>query len=342
MEPPTYYWMDEKTRSNPDVVQMIAAIDAVTAELHLQLHDKHEPTDLSGAMAVLAALKDQIHAGLISDSTLKGSADGVFAQGVHKLSRSTLIADDTPSEVLGELVGWIEFASTSPYPEVRADTEASFEQFSSWGSPSARLEAAETCLDLTLKRPEVYTRLKPLIDRMLVDPHPAVRMNAALSLIRIRDLDRQGFWDRASQIVCTEENRAVLDAFIARTLSTLVWHGAARQTADLVLPLLDRLPADDPRNGPIRTHLVQMTLQFWIRFNFPDAAERVDGWVAESVDNAKDVRDAILWFRNAYTAGLRGAEDPEPGNTARGRLRYSPPRWNRQKRISPAMAISMA
>jgi hypothetical protein len=150
------------------------------------------------------------------------------------------------------------------------------------------------------------------IDRMLVAPHPAVRMNAALRLIRIWDLDRQGFWDRASQIVCTEENRAVLDAFIAQTLGTLVWHGAARQTADLVLPLLDRLPADDPRNGPIRTHLVQMTLQFWIRFNFPDAAEQVDGWVAESVDNAKDVRDAILWLRNAYTAGLRGAEDPEP------------------------------
>jgi hypothetical protein len=213
-----------------------------------------------------------------------------------------------------ELVRWIEFGSVSPNPEVDAKTEANFERSSSWGSPSARLEAAEATLDLVLKRPDVYTTLQPIIDRMLVDPHPAVRMNTALRLVRIWDLDRQGFWTRATRLIANEQNRAVLDAFIVNTLSALVWHGAARQVADLVLPLLDRLPADDPRNGSIRQHLVQMTVQFWLRFDLPEAVARVDAWVAAAVDNAEEISQAIQWLRNEYAAGLRGEDDTDPAD----------------------------
>jgi hypothetical protein len=137
-------------------------------------------------------------------------------------------------------------------------------------------------------------------------------MNTALRLIRIWDLDRPGFWTRASKLVAEEDNRAVLDAFIAQTLGTLIWHGAERDVADLVLPLLDRLLREDHRNGTIRQHLIQMTLQFWLQFDFPDAKARIDAWIATSVDHAEEVREAIRWLQNAYTAGLRGLEDNEP------------------------------
>jgi hypothetical protein len=107
-------------------------------------------------------------------------------------------------------------------------------------------------------------------------------------------------------------NRSVLDLFVSQTLGRLVWHGAARDVADLVLPLLDRLAASEKRNAGIRQHLVQMALQFWLHFDFHDAAERVKGWVAASVDNVDEVRNAIQWLRNAYTAGLHGADDAPP------------------------------
>jgi hypothetical protein len=76
--------------------------------------------------------------------------------------------------------------------------------------------------------------------------------------------------------------------------------------------MVDRCPASDPRNNSLRGHLVQMTLQFWMRFHFADAGQRVRAWFAQTMDNAEEVRDSIQWLRAAYTAGLRGPADPDP------------------------------
>ncbi len=232
IDPATYPWLDEETRAEPAVGEMIDALDAVTDTLHLKLNDKGQIADLDGAMAALTALRVQVDAEAVSDETLRQRADGEFAQGVHQLVRSDLIGAETPAETLTTIVGWIEFACRSTNPETDGETEAKFESFQSWGSPSARLEGAEAVLDLCLKRPEVYPASQPLIDRMLIDPHPAVRMSAAEHLVRIWDIDRQGFWERAARIVAEEQNRGVLDCFVSQTLGRLVWHGAAREVAD--------------------------------------------------------------------------------------------------------------
>ena len=286
--------------------------------MHLEPNDKEPIADLDGAMAALIALKAQIDAEAVADNALKRRADGELAQGVHQLVRSDLIGAETLAVTVATIVGWIEFACRSANPETDADTEAKFESFSSWGSPSARLEGSESALDLCLKRPEVYPAFQSLIDRMLIDPHPAVRMNTADHLVRIWDLDRQGFWERAARIVAEEPNRGVLDLFVTQTLGRLVWNGAAREVADLVLPLLDRAPAGEKRNGGIREHLVQMALLFWLQFDFSDAAERVRGWVAASVDNVDEVRNAIQWLRYAYDRPPRSRRRGQTGTSPSG------------------------
>jgi hypothetical protein len=159
---------------------------------------------LSGNLLIIG-VKAQIDAGVAPDETLRRQAEGNFAQGVHRLVLSDLLSAETAAETVTTIVGWIEFACRSTNPETAAETEAQFESSQSWGSPSARLEGAEAVLDLGLKRPEVYPAVQPLIDRMLIDPHPAVRMNAADHLARIWDLDRQGFWERAARIVAEEQ-----------------------------------------------------------------------------------------------------------------------------------------
>ena len=317
IEPATYYWLDEKTRTEPAVGDMIDAIDAVRGALHLEINNSEFVADLDGAMTALTTLKTQIDAEAVPDETLKRRAADEFARGTHQLVRSDRIGAETPAGTVATIVGWIESACSSSDPETDAETEVNFESSPSWAS-SARLEAAAAVLALCLKRREVYPAFRSLIDRTLIDPHPAVRMNAAVHLVRIWDLDRQGFWERAARIVADEQNRGVLDLFVGKTLEKLVWHGAPREVADLVLPLLDRLPVNEKRNAGIRGHLVQMALQFWLRFAFSDAAERVNGWVAAAVDNVDEVRNAIQWLRNAYTAGLHegGGELPQQRHLA--------------------------
>jgi hypothetical protein len=316
--PSDYYWMDRDTRALPEVDETIVELEAVRKVLHLEVNDKQPIESLDSAIEALTTLKARIDGGTIPDPTLVHRAEGNFAQGLHRLVQGDHIDPNTPVETVELIVKWIEDACAFSNPEVDDETERSFEDSMSWGGPCARLEGAEAALDLCLKRAETYASLDTLIDRMLEDPHPAVRLNAALRLVRIWDLDREGFWKRTSRIVATETNRAVLDHFVAQTLGTLVWHGGARDVADLVLPLIDRFPTADTRNAGIRQHLVQMTLQFWSRFSFQDAAEHVRTWISAAIDNIEEVREAIQWFRNAYTAGLRGGtSDPEQAEERR-------------------------
>ncbi len=311
MTPLENYWMDEQTRLDPATVRMTEMMDEVKKELHLEINDRDEPDELGRAMAVLVSLKTEIDETTAIDETLIDRAEGVFMQGVHKLVNSSLISKETPDQTIETILGWIEFGCTTSHPRVDNDTEPNFEKFPSWGSPSARIEAAELTLDLTLKRAEAYPRLQRIIDQMLTDPHPAVRMNTAVRLIRIWDIDRPGFWAKASNLIATEDNRAVLDNFIVQVLSTVVWHGGERQVADLVLPLLDSLEENDDRNKAIRPHLIQMNLQFWMKFGFADAKERVDAWIAKPIDCENEICEAIRWLRNTCTAGLRGAAEFE-------------------------------
>ncbi len=299
-----YHWLNQEARADPVVRDAIADLDFVRDHLRLKVGDTEPVEDLDVALEALGRLRSRLNDTAIPDRSLLRRAEGSFAQGVHKLVNSGHIDADTPSKTITQLVGWIEDASRLANPEVDKDTETEFEKFSSWGSPSARIEAAEAALDLCLKRPEVYPDLKSLIDRLLSDQHPAVRMNAAIHLVRIWDIDRAGFWARTTHLVEAEENRSVLDTFVCNTLDRIQWH-EARHVADLVLPLFKRCPAGDPRNTSIRKHLVEMTLQFWLRFGFEDAANQVRAWFAQTVDNVEEVRVAIQWLRSAFTIGLR-------------------------------------
>ncbi|MGV6876528.1 hypothetical protein ACUSIJ_28150 [Pseudochelatococcus sp. B33] len=299
-----YQWLNQEGKANPAVREAIADIDFVREQLRLKAGDNEPPGDLNAALDALGKLRSRLTDGAIPDRSLLHHAEGSFAQGIHKLVNSDQIGTSTLPELVTQLVEWIEDASRLGNPEVDPDTERKFEESPSWGSPSARLEAVQAALDLCLKRPEVYPSLEPLIDRMLRDPHPAVRMNAAIHLVRIWDIDRAGFWTRATRLVKTEANRSVLDTFMCNTLVRVQWYDAAREVADLVLPLVERFPASDPRNTSIRQHLVEITLQFWFRFGFEDAAERVRAWFAQTSDNVEEVRDAIRWLRPTLTVGL--------------------------------------
>lgn len=306
-----YRWLNQEARVDPTVREAIADLDLVREKLRVGVGDNEPVENLEAALSALGELRNRLNDEAIPDRGLLHRAEGCFAQGLHKLVKSDHVGPDTGQNTVAQLVGWIEDASRLRNPEVDKDTETKFEEFSSWGSPSARLEAAGAALDLCLKCPGVYPQLESLIDRMLIDPHPAVRMNTAVHLVHIWNIDRDGFWQRAAQIVQTDANRSVLDTFISNTLGRLVWHGAEREVADLILPMVERFPASDPRNKTIRQHLVERSLQLWFRFGLEAAAVQVRAWFDHIADNPEEVRNGIQWLRATFTAGLRPEDKPD-------------------------------
>jgi hypothetical protein len=160
----------------------------------------------------------------------------------------------------------------------------------------------------------------PTVDRSLADSHPAVRLQSACRLVRIWDLDRDGFWQRAGRLIATEQNHAVLDGFVCAVLSTVMWHGSARQVADLVLPLLERFKAEQPRCKALYPHLIQMTFQLWLHFDLPEAAAAVNAWFATCLEHPTEVLQTLSFLRADYTAGLRGDTRPVVHRTRANQL----------------------
>ena len=247
MTPPTYPWMSEDAQAAPGNASLIARIDTVSDTLHLQPNDRTPPESVASSMAALSALKAEIDSTAADDEVLKRRADGILGEGAYKLVQSELISATSDDGGVDTLASLIEYCSYSDDPEVHPDTEESFEHTASWGSPASRVHAAEACLDLCLKRPALYPRFSDRIDSLLADPHPAVRINAGRHLIRLRDVDRDGFWRRAETIIVREENRAVLASFVVDVLGGVMGIGGANEVAALVLPLLDRMPSPDRR-----------------------------------------------------------------------------------------------
>lgn len=305
-----YYWLDKEVRAKPAVRETMAALDLVREKLRLGIGENEPIKNLEAALSALGLLCKCINDAGIPDRCLLLHAEETFTRGLHKLVNSDHIGPDTEENTVAQLVDWIDEGSRFGDPEINENTETEFENSPYLGSLSARGEAATAALDLCFKRPETYSKFECLIDRMLIDPHPAVRMNAVEHLVRIWDIDRNSFWQRAAQIVQTEANRGVLDTFISHTLESLVWYGAEHEVAALVLPMVVRFPESDPRNKTIRLHLVRRLLQLWFCFDLEDAAAQVRKWFNNSAESPEEVRCAIQWLREVFTAGLRPEDDP--------------------------------
>ena len=76
-------------------------------------------------------------------------------------------------------------------------------------------------------------------------------MQAGLYLIRIWDLDRDGFWQRLEARLAEETNLSVLEHLINGTLGRVL-HADPARVESLILELLGRFPDDNERSVRLR------------------------------------------------------------------------------------------
>jgi hypothetical protein len=147
-----------------------------------------------------------------------------------------------------------------------------------------------------------------LIDKLIVDAHPAVRLQATLHLIRIWDIDREGFWRRAEGVVRDERNGAVLDHFVTDVLGRLTGV-ATTKVAETVLYLRERVLESPDARKSIYAHLTQIITILWISHQNPNAKAIVASWQANPIAHVYEVCVTLGMLRAAVTAGLRGEHD---------------------------------
>ncbi|MDE0029968.1 MAG: hypothetical protein OXU42_11280 [Deltaproteobacteria bacterium] len=324
-----YDWITDPDRELPANASLMAAIDSAKNVLALE-SNASAPTGLT-LNAAHDALEqiERTRTAHGTNARLRIDGEGVLAQGCNRIIAARLLPSQADGAATESFLRLLRVATSSAGPQVDAHTEESFENFASWGSPAARVEAAQAVLDLALQRPDLLPRLTIDIDMLLTDPHPAVRMQAGLHLIRLWDLDRDGFWQRVKDRLRQESNSNVLEHIIKGVLGPVL-HSSPKIVESLVLELLERFPDDKECQSRLRKAVAHILTILWITHERHAARSVVEEWIADSVRFHDELAIVLSTMRGAFVdrpekSGGRGTEAPSTG-TSRGGRRSREPR----------------
>lgn len=307
--PEPYHWIDELDHDADQNQALMAAIEKAKGALGLE-----GATPVNGSLTLAAGLQamedllGEIDV-VTQNPTLTIYAEGQISQGLARLLDLKLAPGQGDEDATARFLALLDIVAASAGPSLEPDTDTQFEDGASWGSPAPRVDAAMVVLDLVLARPDLYQRLQPMIDGLLCDPHPAARLQAALRLVRIWDIDRAGFWSRLSEHLQTETNLGVLDHVCSSVLGRVLHHNAS-ETEDLIFRLLDRFAQEPERLGRIRKRVADMIAVLWVSYERPGSHCLLQEWVAQPELYSADLSEILAALRSAFSAGLE--EDAMP------------------------------
>ena len=238
------------------------------------------------------------------DMELARRGEGAIGAGCLWMCKGGLLPVPQDTSGTERYVHLLQIALSSEGPVVEADTEARYEDSPSWGSPAARVEAAEATLRTLGARPDLLTRLSGDLDRLLADAHPAVRMHAGVNLGLIRNSAPAAFRERLSDRIRTERNAAVLRYMSGTVLRRTIFVDAVFAEG-LVLEVLEKSTGDSEAVRRLRTSLAANLTLLGIRHQRSEALAVIEGWIGECTVYHRELGQVLSIMRDGYTLGLR-------------------------------------
>ncbi|MFT9366034.1 MAG: hypothetical protein ABF572_10855 [Gluconobacter sp.] len=300
-----FHWMENGDRTAPETAIVIAALNAAKAQLRLEPGSDEMPSaSLAEMLAVLVAIRSALTADTLN-VVLRQYAEGIIGQGCNVVVARKLLASDpasTPAQDALFLDLW-GIAAQSESPKFNDATEEQFEESASWGGPAARVEAAVAAFDLVYQRPDLYHIIYSLAEPLLTDPHPAVRLNAAVRIGRIWDIDREHFWRLIAQVLENEQNLTVIEHLLGNVVSRLI-HWEPARTVELLLALLHREAAGSDRARRVSKAIAEKLAVLWITYQSQDAKVVLDGWLVTPWEHPDEARTILTTLREALVAGI--------------------------------------
>lgn len=308
--PDDFHWIKDLNREAPENSRLIDAINVAKNVLRNEPNSDTAMASLTDILAALQAIRT-----LLSESTphidLQLNAEAIIGQGCEVIvSRELLISKEvqpTPQQdaTFAEL---LDFACRSESPELNIETEAQFEESASWGSPAARIEAAQAYWDLFMQRPDLYPDLARRAEELLFDRHPAVRLNAAVRLVRIWDLDRDRFWLLLKELFTHEQNLTVIEHLVGDIVSKLV-HTDQPLSLELLLVLLQREKPGSDRERRLFKAIANKLTVLWITYQVTEAKVILDQWLSVPWKHADEAKAVLATLREAIVAGVGDIPD---------------------------------
>ena len=267
--------------------------------------DEGQP--LSSSFDEICALLEEVERSIRGESVdgeLVREGEGAIGKGCLAICNGQLLPaaeDDLRSE---RYVRLLRVACASRWPVVGADTEARYEDSPMWESPAPRVEAARATLRTLGARPDSQAWLSGDLDRLLADPHPAVRMHAVVNLGSIRQSDPAGFRERLSDHIRCEGNATVLRYLSGTVLRATVPVDVAFAEG-LVLEVLEKWTRESEAVQRLRMSLAANLTLLAVGHQRSEALAVIEGWIGDCAAYHRELGQVLSFMREGYTVGLR-------------------------------------
>jgi hypothetical protein len=202
-------------------------------------------------------------------------------------------------------------ASLYPEPEPRPENYDHFDSHPSWGSPAARIDAAEGVILLASHQSYVDDELLAAVERLVLhDPVPAVRFQVAIRLNTLYLTAPDLMWRLLETVSREEERRGILQYLLNGPLRTLAPHHPGR-IAELTRNIFERTHegagADEVRKGCAALFL---GLYLWQgQAMCGEFVGRIADDPAEYIEEAHEIIFDLRGWLNLGLGGTSKAED---------------------------------
>ncbi|ECT6332142.1 ATP-binding protein [Salmonella enterica subsp. enterica serovar Cerro] len=308
-----YDFIDDLDQKEPDNTILIDAVKIAREALRLESNNTL-PSGLS--LENIFNILEPVHSLLYLENThnyVRITAEDVIIRACNVIIEQKLLpaADGEQAEELtSHFLKFLDIASHSAGPKLKENTEEEFENSTSWGSPAPRIDAAQIILDIVPLRPDLYGRLKDDIERMLVDPHPAVRFQASIRLLRLWDIDQDRVWHYLNERIEQETNTGVLEHTVAYGIRRLL-HVDPSRTFSLIQKLLGRFNDDPERQKRIRKIVSSDLTILWGVHETRDAYDILQSWANVPTIYSDELNQVLFTLREGFVLGLTGQAAPE-------------------------------
>lgn len=308
-----YDFIDDLDQKEPDNTIIIDAVKTAREALRLESNNTL-PSGLS--LENIFNILEPVHSLLYLENThnyVRITAEDVIIRACNAIIEQKLLpaADEEQAEELtSHFLKFLDIASHSAGPKLKENTEEEFENSTSWGSPAPRLDAAQIILDIIPLRPDLYGRLKADIERMLIDPHPAVRFQTSVRLLRLWDIDQDSVWRYLNERIEQETNTGVLEHTVAYGIRRLL-HVDPSRIFSLIQKLLSRFSGDPERQKRIRKIVSSDITILWGVHETRGAYNILQSWANAPTIYNDELNNVLFTLREGFILGLTGQAAPK-------------------------------
>jgi len=237
----------------------------------------------------------------------KDYAWGILAAACARVARTDGLSC---KEETGEFVKAVLLeASRHPEPVYDPQYDAQLDEHLSWGSPAARINAAEGLITLA-RHPDCATSdVLSAIEELSTDLVPAVRLQIAASLRYLYHTAPDLMWRITEHMAQREVSRGVLQGLLAQHLGRLAGVEPDRVAA-VTKTIWERI-TEGPGASRVRELCVGIFSRVYIWWDHPPSRDVVHEIVSHPAVYSAEASHVLGQLRDALTYGPKDPSDPQ-------------------------------